>query len=168
MANPLRQVSQKPKAHPCYRNNPMPEIQFFLASYRPLVHNRFGKDAIQKYGHPPFIDGSCRGEPDLESRFPSITAICRCGMFAPRLNERDQVIYMTKKHAAGHGLRHLVAALEVVHRFGSHREASEWYVQQVLPLPSNCLVRQNPPLTIDHTDHGNGRETDTCRWDLRY
>lgn len=142
--------------------------KFFLASYRPLVHNRVGRDAVQKYGHPPFIDGSCRREPDLESRSPSITAICRCGMFAPRLRVGDRVIYMTRKHASERGVRQVVAALEVVHRFDTHQQAASWYVQQALPLPSNCMVRQNPPWALDHTDHGDGKETDVYRWDLKY
>jgi hypothetical protein len=49
--------------------------------------------------YPPFIDASCRREPDLESRYPSITALCREGHFAPHLHEGDVVAYMTKDFA---------------------------------------------------------------------
>jgi hypothetical protein len=86
-------------------------------------------------------------------------------MFAPRLHADDRVIYMTKKGSAEPGGRHLVAALEVVRRFETHEEARAWYTAQGLAIPSNCLVRGNPPLAIDHTDHW---EDDVGRWDLGY
>ena len=69
----------------------------FLATFRPLIHSPGGRDAARRYGLPPFIDGSCRREPDLESPFPSITATCRAGKFAPRLVVGDRVAYLTVK-----------------------------------------------------------------------
>ena len=36
----------------------------FLATFRPLIHSPGGRDAARRYGLPPFIDGSCRREPD--------------------------------------------------------------------------------------------------------
>jgi hypothetical protein len=71
------------------------EGRCFLATYRPLVRSLAGRQAIQEYSLPPFIDGSCRREPDFESPFPSITATCRGGNFAPRLREGDRVAYLT-------------------------------------------------------------------------
>ncbi len=138
-------------------------MKWYLNSYTPLSHNRFGREACQVYHHPPFVDASCRREPDLESPYPSISALCRGRMFAPRLHEGDQVIYMTKK--TPRGVRHLVAALEVIHRFETHRKAREWYSETGLPIPSNCLILGNPPLSIDHTDRSND---DVRRWDLGY
>jgi hypothetical protein len=86
-------------------------------------------------------------------------------MFAPRLHVGDRVIYMTKKGSAERGVRHLVAALEVIRRFETHKEAQGWYTEQCLATPSNCLVRGNPPLAVDHTVHW---EDDVGRWDLGY
>jgi hypothetical protein len=72
---------------------------------------------------------------------------------------------MTKKGSAARAVRHLVAALEVVRRFETHKEAHAWYSERDLPIPSNCLVRGNPPLSIDHTDNS---KDDIVRWDLGY
>jgi hypothetical protein len=82
-------------------------VKHYLNTYAPLVHNRFGREACRVYGHPRFVDASCRREPDLESSFPSISALCRAQMFAPRLHVGDRVIYMTKKGSAERGVRHL-------------------------------------------------------------
>src|ERR1035441_4594480 len=113
-------------------------MPYFLNTYTPLIHNRFGQDACRVHGHPPFVDASCRREPDLEASFPSISALCRAHMFAPRLHEYDRVIYMTKKGSTAPGVRHLVAALEVIHRFETHKEGYAWYQGQGLSIPSNC------------------------------
>jgi len=142
--------------------------KYYLNSYRPLIRNRFGRQACRKFGHPPFVDASCRREPDFESAFPSITAICRVKQFAPRLEVGDSVIYVTTKGSAATGLRHVVAALQVIARFDSHRAAAEWYKSMALPVPSNCLVPGNPPLDIDHTDGGKPPASDLRRWDLTY
>ncbi len=91
-------------------------MNHYLNTHTPLVHNGFGRKACEDHGHPPFVDASCRREPDFESPFPSISALCRAQMFAPRLHEGDRVIYMTKKGSAEQGVRHLVAALEVIKR----------------------------------------------------
>jgi hypothetical protein len=143
------------------------EVNYYLNSYRPLVRNRFGREAYERFRHPPFVDGSCRREPDLESPFPSITAICRLDKFAPRLQVGDRVIYMTTKMGT-QSTNRIVAALVVVKRFESHRAAAEWYKSMHLPLPSNCLVPGNLPLSIEHTDHGKPLTDDVHRWDLKY
>ena len=115
---------------------------------------RFGREGIKKYKLPPFVDGSCRREPDFESEFPSITAICRAGKFAPRLIEGDYIVYLTVKHKY---LKDIVASnkfisvLKVLYRFNSHQEAGEWYLKNGLKLPGNCLVNNNPPLRVEYT-----------------
>lgn len=94
-------------------------------------------------------------EPDFESRFPSITALCRAGNFAPRLQVGDQVAYLTvKSKDAGDqapGWR-LIAVLRVSRRFSDHDEAAGWYVGQGCPIPSNCLVDGNPPKAFEFTN----------------
>jgi hypothetical protein len=69
----------------------------FLVTYHPLVKFSGGRKAMYQHGLPPFIDGSCRREPDFESRFPSITATCRGGNFAPRLQIGDRIAYLKIK-----------------------------------------------------------------------
>jgi hypothetical protein len=127
----------------------------FLATYRPLVRSANGRRAIREHALPPFIDGSCRREPDFESTFPSITATCRGENFAPRLQVGDRVAYLTVR---GRYLRdnengwRLVAVLRIVHRFTSHAEAATWYEQHGKPLPSNCFVEKNPPKPLELTN----------------
>ena len=59
------------------RTRPLASRSIYLASYRPLTMNALGKAAIEDFGFPPYVDHSCRREPDFESQFPSISAICR-------------------------------------------------------------------------------------------
>jgi hypothetical protein len=104
---------------------------------------------------PPFIDGSCRREPDFESAFPSITATCRGGHFAPRLSVGDRIAYLTVKgryFGATAPSWRLVAVLRAIERFESHETAAAWYTGRGLPLPSNCLVEGNPPKPFDATN----------------
>ena len=126
-----------------------------LATYRPLIKRRSGREAIRQHALAPFIDGSCRREPDFESPFPSITATCRGGNFAPRLQLGDRIAYSTVKGKyradAENGWR-LVAVLRVIQRFESHNDAAAWYKQQNQPLPSNCLVDGNPPKPFELTN----------------
>ena len=142
----------------------------YLVSYRPLVMNPQGRAAIKKYGFPPYVDDSCRREPDFEAQFPSITALCRGTKFAPRLQESDLAVYITVKHAySGFPGRHqrLTAVLKVVRRFESHEEAAEWYREQGLRLPRNCIVRDNPPLDLEKT--GNPHHCSIVElWDADY
>jgi hypothetical protein len=127
----------------------------FLATYRPLVKSRAGREAIRQHALLPFIDGSCRREPDFESRFLSIAAICRAGTFAPRLLVGDRIAYLTVK-GKYLGARefgwHLVAVLRVIHRFESHKDAAAWYGRQNQPLPSNCCVYGNLPRPFESTN----------------
>lgn len=127
----------------------------FLTTFQPLIRTVGGRTAAQRYNLPPFIDGSCRREPDFESPFPSITATCRAGNFAPCLHVGDRVAYLTVKGKyAGDqapGWR-LVAVLRVTHRFSDHSEAAGWYVLQGCPVPSNCLVDDNPAKPFELTN----------------
>ena len=127
----------------------------FLATYRPLIHTGAGRRAVQEYGLPPFIDGSCRREPDFESPFPSITATCRAGGFAPRLRPGDTVAYLTVKGTYGGDTQpgwRMVAVLHVVERFETHDLAAEWYRSKGFALPSNCIVAGNPPEPLEVTN----------------
>ena len=127
----------------------------FLATYRPIVQTSYGRQAVRAHALPPFIDGSCRREPDFESPFPSITATCRSGNFAPRLQVGDRVAYLTTKGKylgdTEVGWR-LVAVLRVIHRFDSHCEAASWYKQHNESLPNNCHIDGNPPKKFELTN----------------
>lgn len=112
--------------------------RFFLNSYHPLLR-----------GPAPYIDASCRREPDFEARWPTITALCRRRKFAPRLNVGDRVAYMTVKVSGGW---RLVALLEVEHRFETHELAAEWYRRHRERLPSNLMVDGNPPHPLEDTN----------------
>lgn len=145
-------------------------MTYYLASYRPLIVKRRGKSAIQKYGILPYVDDSIRREPDLESQFPSITAICRAEMFAPRLKESDTVVYITVKgNYPGYRDSHwrLTAILKVIKRFKSHQHAAKWYESRGLELPSNCIVPGNQPLSLDRTSNQDDWHS-VRRWDAVY
>jgi hypothetical protein len=45
----------------------------YLNTYRPLIGNDAGVAAVQKYGIAPYVDSSCRREPDLEHPKPAIS-----------------------------------------------------------------------------------------------
>ena len=121
----------------------------YLSSYRPLCRNLAGRAAIKTYCIPPFVDASCRREPDFQSAHPSISALCHGEQFAPRLRENDHIVYVT--HKLGNHWN-LVAVIRVMKLFESHIDAARWYREQGLSLPSNCMVEGNPPLPLDQTD----------------
>lgn len=116
--------------------------------------NEMGKRAITTYNYSPFIDASCRREPDFENPFPSITALCRQGIFAPHLKENEVVVYITVagKYAPFDERHHrLVAILQVAKVYRSHQSGQTGYLQLNAPLPSNCMVPNNPPYNYDQT-----------------
>lgn len=126
----------------------------FLTTYRPLCRTRKGREAIQRHAQQPFVDGSCRREPDLESPNAAITALCRGRMFAPRLRVGDQVAYVTKKGRYGEHQRshwRLVALLSVIERFASHDDAALWYRERALGVPRNCITSGSLPLDLELT-----------------
>ena len=150
----------------------------FLTTYHPLIVRGTGRTAAQDYNLPPFVDASCRREPDFEHPFPSISAICHAAGFAPRLHIGDTVVYLTVKRSyLGIKPAHwrLTSILRVIERFEKHREAADWYESQGLWLPSNCLVRGNPPLPLEKTigyhkgeDKKLIKATKVERWDSGY
>ena len=146
-------------------------MKIFLNSYRPLIRYIEGYQAIVTHNLPPFIDYSCRKEPDFMSPYPSISALCRVEKFAPRLHEGDIAVYITCKGSyLDIKQRHwrLTAILEVFKRFESHAEAAEWYLSQEVALPSNCMVMGNPPRSIEMTAPITEFGIDLRRWDLAY
>lgn len=135
----------------------------FLVSYKPLAIAPVGRHAAVMHGLPLFIDGSCRREPDLESPKPSITALCRAHMFAPRLGIGDEVVYITVKSAFGQQIEphyRLVAHLRVIHLSDTHDAAALWYRSQGLAIPSNLMVTGNGPRPYEQT---NGRNDNGYR-----
>lgn len=126
----------------------------YLNSFRPLCINKIGQKAVTKFGHPSFIDASCRREPDLENKYPSITSICRQGVFAPRLRERDIVIYISVKgkyYEDTQANNKLIAILQVDKVFKTHEIAYEWYKKESSKIPSNCMIEGNKPYTFENT-----------------
>lgn len=146
-------------------------MAYFLASYAPLIMSAEGKLAAEQFDIPPYVDYSCRREPDLESPFPSISAICRATNFVPRLNESDVIVYITKKGAyPGCAEKHwrLTAILKVARRFESHEDAATWYEGEGLMLPRNCLVGDIPPLELGHTGCKPAEFNTVEQWDAEY
>ena len=128
----------------------------YLAKYRPLNSTPEGQRVVGRFKIPPYVDGSCRREPDLECGFPSISALCRGELFAPHLKEGDEIVYITTKDFYGEAFRHwrIVARLKVLKRFASHPDAATWYRGQIGKVPSNCMVAGNPPLPLSRTSRG--------------
>ncbi len=126
-------------------------MSFFLNTYWPLCSTW---DPKSPHPYPPFCDGSIRREPDLQSAYPTISALCRASRFAPRLGVGDKIIYMTCKgrylEDAEEGWR-IVAALEVLERLPSHSDAAQWFEGRELPLPGNCMVSRNVRVPVQHT-----------------
>lgn len=160
-------------------SRPLSRLVSYLATYRPITATPHGRRAVQDFGIPPFVDASCRREPDFQSPFPSISGLCRGRLFAPRLRPGDQVVYLTKKGRYGAGPRHwrFVAVLEVLQRFESHDQAAGWYLSRGLELPTNCIVDGHAPLALERTGGPRGLaklqkhfdpETIVRSWDSNY
>jgi hypothetical protein len=126
-------------------------MAIYLVTYNPLCSNLKGRKAALKYDLPPFIDGSTRREPDLELKFPSISSLCRGRNFAPRLNEGDSVIYITRKGNYGSKHYKLTTILEVIKEFENHEKAASWYKDNDKRIPSNCMVEGNNPIDTAKT-----------------
>lgn len=124
-----------------------------LNSFRPLCMTEIGLRAVNQYGLPPFIDGSCRREPDFENKNPSITALCRNKMFAPILIPNDIIVYITVKGKWFEDYDHyrLVAILVVKDKKETHYNAAAWYRHNNINLPSNCMVADNSPYQFHET-----------------
>ena len=129
-----------------------------IVTFTPLCYTLIGMQAIKNYNLKPFIDSSCRREPDFENEFPSITALCRTNKLAPQLKEEDIVVYLSKpgKYKCSEkymkrGRYYLVSILEVIKICNSHEEAKRWYAEQNIPLPNNCMVDGNIPNSFSRT-----------------
>jgi hypothetical protein len=139
-------------------------MSIYLAKYRPLNSTPEGQRAVARFNLSPYVDGSCRREPDFECKFPSITALCREDLFAPHLKEGDEVVYITTKYFYGWAFRHwrIVARLKVLKRFDSHLAAAAWYRSKIGKVPSNCMVPGNPPLPLNQTSRGASNRAPGC------
>lgn len=146
-------------------------MTIFLNSSRPLIRYVEGQEAIIAFHLPPYLDYSCRREPDFMSTQPSISALCRVKKFAPRLHEGDTAVQITCK-GGYQGIKpshwRLVAILDVLKRFETHTNAAHWYSNQDFTLPRNCMVEGNAPLAIEMTAPITNFGTDLRRWDLEY
>jgi hypothetical protein len=117
----------------------------YLASFKPLNINKYGQVAVETFGLPPYVDCSCRREPDLESRYPSISALCHFTKLAPRLHEGDSVVYITVKGKyppLNHRHWRLVAIMKVRNRFESHEDAAAWYKAKNLVASEQLYCRR--------------------------
>jgi hypothetical protein len=152
-------------------------IACYVTELRPLAETTKGRTAIERHKLPPFIDASCRREPDLESAFPSITALCREGRLAGILKVGDVIACTTKDFAfpaKAKTMRRLVAMLRVKHSWTQHRakrglesheQAAGWYQQQGAGLPSNCMASDEGRMPLDRTDC---YKSDLEEWDNGY
>jgi len=151
----------------------------YLCTYNPLVMFAGGLDAIRDHGVRPYVDASCRPEPDLEHPLPGITALSQGNAaFALRLQPGDVVVYITTKaRYENWPTEHwrLTAVLKVVERFESHEEAAAWYRANGVPLPGNCVVEGNDPVPLERTSgvyRGDDRKErvpeDVAEWDGRH
>ena len=125
-----------------------------LNSFLPLCLNTFGQRAIQIYNFPPFIDASCRREPDFQNPYPSISSLCRQEIFAPHLRPNHIVVYITVMgHYPPYSEAHhrLVAILQVLDTYSTHQQGQIEYSKLNLPIPSNCMISNNPPYDFDKT-----------------
>lgn len=140
-----------------------------LNSFRPLCKNAIGFRAITEKGLAPFIDSSCRREPDLEHSFPSISALCRQSIFAPHLRKGDVVVYITVKNDYPNAdvkeeHHRLVAVLQVKEVFETHKLGANWYYENNLTVPSNCMIENNPPKLFDETAGNYEKVTDIAKF----
>ncbi|MFZ2205504.1 MAG: hypothetical protein WAV23_02855 [Minisyncoccia bacterium] len=145
-------------------------MKVLLSSYYPLRHTAEGKKAVQLHELKPYIDGSCRREPDFESKLPSITSLCRKEKLIGRLDEGDIVIYITN---GGKGRRKLVAILEVFKIFDSHIQAATYFNSVGIVLPNNCIVDGNlcKPYNQTHgmvSCYNEWGNMDINLWDAEY
>lgn len=149
-------------------------MSVFLNSFTPLAVNPNGREAVRVHNLPPFIDGSCRREPDFENPFPAITGLCRTDRLVPRLSVGDLVIYITVKRKYGNKEKHwkFIGVLEVIERPGSHEEAYEWYMKKQVPVSQNVICKATTPhpydMTHQITRHKVEGHADVPRWDADY
>ena len=132
-------------------------MKVFLNSFYPLCYTTYGRTAIKKYSLQPYVDGSCRREPDFLHSRPAITGICRLSKLINRLSVGDLVIYITNRAKYDRGFQHckLVAILQVTNILSSHTEAVEFYGDN---LPNNIITDGNNPYALEQTHLRNRKE----------
>jgi hypothetical protein len=152
-------------------------VSSWIVSFHPLACTRGGLESIAQYKLRPFIDGSCRSEPDLLAVYPSVTGLCRERYFIPRVRVGDEILYITVKRTYGLERAHhrLVAHLLVLEEFESHELAAYWYaVICGMRVPSNCMVSGSEPIPLDRTHRllpelrSVGPERRLVAWDQGY
>lgn len=150
-------------------------MSVFLNSFVPLCATKIGRDSVKKFGHKPFVDGSCRREPDFEKERPAITCLCRTNKLVPRLKIGDLVIYITnkRKYYGGKPERFLVAILQVEKIVNSHEQAMEWYSRNDFELSQNIICEATNPLNSEYTHHITRHKDEIGkpkirRWDADY
>jgi hypothetical protein len=116
--------------------------------------NAMGMRAVHQHGYKPFVDFSCRREPDFDNKYPSISALCRKSKFAPHLKAHDIVIYTTLQGvyppiSAPH--YRLVAILQIEQIYPTHHDGEIGYNLLGAGTPRNCMVPTNLPLDFDQT-----------------
>ena len=131
-------------------------MNYWINTYPPLAASPAGPWTTFQPPLSPYVDASCRREPDLEAQRPAITGLCRAAA-VKRLRCEDVVAYFTVKRscygeAAWH--RRLTAVLRVVAEERSHASAARWYEQHGFPLPRNIMVPGNGPLPLAQTEGG--------------
>ncbi len=149
----------------------MTKSRKYLSSFYPICSTRAGKKAVAKYKLPPYIDGSCRREPDFENELPCITGLCRPG-FAEKLEVGNTIIYATNKK--GVGSRKIIAELEVIKIFENHAAAADWYRNEKKTIPNNIMVIETTPFDLDKTHKKLGwdawvkAQKSLEQWNLEY
>jgi hypothetical protein len=123
----------------------------YLISYSPLANSTFGRTVAAHNSIPPYVDASCRREPDFESDPPSVSGLCR-PRFIATLAVGGVLVYVTKKSTVHREGRRLVAVLHLNRPFASHAAAAAWYQANGLRVPYSCIVPGNDPLPIHLTN----------------
>ncbi len=147
---------------------------FYLNSYIPLIAYKERHSDIERLRIPPYVDASCRREPDFESKYPAITALCRLDRLVKRLQAGDKVVYRTNKgRYDDYPEQHwrVVAGLEVIAKFDNHQDGKKWYMERKLPLPANCMVAGNPPKGESESTplkRTKGNHASIREWDKHY
>ena len=145
------------------------EPRIYVATYHPLCLYEGSPGLLDRVkGVPRYVDSSVRREPDLELPLPTISALCRLDLFAPKLIVGDKVIYLGVKRRYGQaaeGLYPLTAVLEVSRLFASHEEAATWYEAQGMRRPYNTVCS---PHCWDTCSQQWDKEAWLANYDKRY
>jgi len=130
----------------------------YLITYSPLANSKYGRGVAAKHGISPYVDASCRREPDFELDRPFISGLCRPS-FVAALDVGDVLVYVATKRPIHREGRRLVAVLQLNQPFASHAAAAAWYLENGVRVPYSCIVPGNDPLPISLT---NPKMNGTC------